>query len=74
MVAERSASGVSGEVWSVDHNALARLDELEGLDEGLYRREPLPLPPPFAGHNVQTYVYARDVSDLPRIENGNWPI
>jgi gamma-glutamylaminecyclotransferase len=53
--------GVVGEVWSVDRAALARLDALEGLAEGLYRREPIPLIAPFADRVVEGYVYARDV-------------
>lgn len=31
--------GVSGELWAVDDAALARLDEFEGVGEGLYARE-----------------------------------
>jgi gamma-glutamylcyclotransferase (GGCT)/AIG2-like uncharacterized protein YtfP len=53
------SAGVVGEVWSVDDACRARLDELEGLSEGLYRREPVPLLPPFATQHVETYLYAR---------------
>ena len=34
-------AGVVGEVWSVDDEALRRLDQFEGVHEGLYRREPV---------------------------------
>jgi gamma-glutamylaminecyclotransferase len=63
MVAEKSprAEGVTGEVWSVDAATLEQLDRLEGLAEGLYRREPVPLLPPFNHHVVETYLYARSV-------------
>jgi gamma-glutamylcyclotransferase (GGCT)/AIG2-like uncharacterized protein YtfP len=54
--------GVVGEVWSVKPDALARLDRFEGVDEGLYRREPVPLLPPFATRVVHTYFYARTVA------------
>jgi gamma-glutamylcyclotransferase (GGCT)/AIG2-like uncharacterized protein YtfP len=54
-------SGVTGEVWQVDAACLARLDDLEGLAEGLYRREPVALLAPFAGQSVETYVYAREL-------------
>ena len=53
--------GVTGEVWSVDATALARLDALEGLAGGLYRREPVALRPPFADRAVETYLYAHSV-------------
>jgi gamma-glutamylaminecyclotransferase len=56
-----AAEGVTGEVWSVDEATLAKLDRLEGLAEGLYRREPVPLLPPFADRAVETYLYARSV-------------
>lgn len=52
--------GVSGEAWSVDADCLARLDEFEGVPEGLYRRASIALLPPFADHAVETYFYARD--------------
>lgn len=49
--------GVAGEVWSVGASALVRLDALEGLDEGLYRRELIPLVPPFADRGIEAYLY-----------------
>ena len=48
--------GVVGEVWSVDEDCLRLLDHFEGVHEGLYRRESLPLQPPFAAQNVDAYV------------------
>jgi gamma-glutamylcyclotransferase (GGCT)/AIG2-like uncharacterized protein YtfP len=48
--------GVMGEVWSVDDAALTRLDRFEGVHEGLYRREPLALMPPFNERTVFAYV------------------
>lgn len=53
--------GVSGEVWSVDADALTYVDGLEGLAEGLYRREPVSLLPPFADRVIETYLYAQSV-------------
>lgn len=62
MIAHAEASeGVHGEVWSVDPPTLARLDELEGLVEGLYRRETIPLLAPFADRKVEAYLYAQSV-------------
>ncbi|HXA15181.1 MAG TPA: gamma-glutamylcyclotransferase family protein [Opitutaceae bacterium] len=54
-------NGVSGEVWAVEIDCLEHLDVLEGIAEGLYRREPVPLLPPFAERKVETYFYARSV-------------
>lgn len=60
-------AGVTGEVWSVSAAALARLDAFEGVPEGLYRRERVPLLPPFAGTEVHTYLYACDVAGFPAL-------
>ncbi len=48
--------GVTGEVWSVDPECLKRLDRFEGVHEGLYRREALPLLAPFNDRPVDAYV------------------
>ena len=65
--------GVTGEIWSVDAPCLARLDELEGLAESLYRRAPVTLLAPFDKMAVETYFYLRPVAGLPR--NGStWPL
>jgi gamma-glutamylaminecyclotransferase len=56
--------GVSGEVWSVEVDCLEHLDLLEGIKEGLYRREPVPLLAPFADRKVEGYIYARSVEGL----------
>jgi gamma-glutamylcyclotransferase (GGCT)/AIG2-like uncharacterized protein YtfP len=53
--------GVTGEVWSIDAPCLAQLDRLEGLAEGLYRRIPIKLLPPYADQPIETYLYARSV-------------
>jgi gamma-glutamylcyclotransferase (GGCT)/AIG2-like uncharacterized protein YtfP len=60
-------AGVTGEVWAVDAAGRQKLDELEGLDEGLYERAPVVLLPPFAGQPVETYLYLRDLSGRPAI-------
>ena len=56
------ALGATGEVWSVDARTLTDLDRLEGLAEGLYRRERIALLPPFGDQVVETYFYARSVA------------
>lgn len=64
--------GVTGEVWSVDQAALKRLDALEGLAEGLYRRETVPMLPPFAARIIETYFYARNIAGHRAIGSA-WP-
>lgn len=60
-------TGVSGEVWSVEPDALARLDDFEGVAEGLYRRERLPLQPPFATESVEAYFPVLPVDGRPEL-------
>ena len=52
---------VTGEVWAVDTAGLAGLDQLEGVNEGLYERVGLKLAPPFADDPVETYLYLRSL-------------
>ena len=54
--------GVAGEVWAVDAEALVRLDGFEGLAEGIYRRELIPLREPFANRGIEGYLYNRSVA------------
>jgi gamma-glutamylcyclotransferase (GGCT)/AIG2-like uncharacterized protein YtfP len=53
--------GVVGEIWSVDADALVRLDGLEGVAEGMYRRAIIPLLAPFADREIEGYLYARSI-------------
>jgi gamma-glutamylcyclotransferase (GGCT)/AIG2-like uncharacterized protein YtfP len=64
--------GVTGEVWSVDAPCLARLDLLEGINEGLYRRSRIALQPPFAETEVETYFYLLGTDGRPPITGGAW--
>jgi gamma-glutamylcyclotransferase (GGCT)/AIG2-like uncharacterized protein YtfP len=60
---------VTGELWAVDAACLNRLDILEGVDEGLYAREPAPLAPPHdrLTPGVYYYRYLGQVSDRPHL-------
>ena len=64
-------AGVTGEVWSVAPDLLARLDAFEGVHEGLYRREVLALLPPFADREVFAYLPVHGVAGRPEI-GGTW--
>ena len=66
-------TGVSGEVWAVEADCLEHLDVLEGVAEGLYRREPVPLLPPFADRKIECYIYARLTEGL-RDLGGNYVV
>jgi gamma-glutamylcyclotransferase (GGCT)/AIG2-like uncharacterized protein YtfP len=61
--------GVVGEVWSVDDPALKRLDEFEGVHEGLYRREQIALVAPFHDQPVHAYISALPV--VGRVDMGS---
>jgi gamma-glutamylcyclotransferase (GGCT)/AIG2-like uncharacterized protein YtfP len=69
--ADDDRAGVEGEVWEVDDACLARLDELEGLAEGLYERVGLDLVPSEAGR-AQAYLYLRSVDGRRRL-GSRWP-
>ena len=67
VVNPQDETGVFGEVWAVDDAALERLDRFEGIHEGLYRRERLPLAAPFEGQDVDAYVSALSPIGRPEI-------
>ncbi len=55
---------IEGEVWRVDSACRARLDAVEGVDEGLYARRPIRLQPPFDASSVEAYFYRHSTSGL----------
>ncbi len=62
--------GVAGEIWSVDAECLRRLDEFEGIAQGLFRRMPVPLKRPSGAEwaePVDAYVYPHSVAGRPEI-------
>jgi gamma-glutamylaminecyclotransferase len=62
---------IEGEIWSVDADCVAALDELEGVGEGLYERIAITLLPPFAEISVETYLYLQSTAGRPELES--WP-
>ena len=68
---ERDGISIHGEIWDVDAECLARLDELEDIDGGEYVRELTPLLPPHDQSPIEGYRYLRDVSEAPDI-GGSW--
>lgn len=67
-----SDASVVGELWLVDDPCLHALDAYEGIAEGLYRRESLPIRAPDQPATAETYVYARSVAGRRRI-GAVWP-
>ena len=53
---------IQGELYAVDAATLARLDEEEGLDEGLYERRPISLADPDG--SAEAYFYLRSIADM----------
>lgn len=73
MVSDPTATeGVTGELWMVDRPALQRLDELEGLAEGLYRRAAVPLMSPHHQAVAETYLYSRSIAGR-KVIGSSWP-
>jgi gamma-glutamylcyclotransferase (GGCT)/AIG2-like uncharacterized protein YtfP len=64
-------AGVTGEIWSVDAEALRRLDAFEGVPEGLYRRAPIALQAPHADTQADAY-YALHRMDGRREVGAEW--
>lgn len=53
---------ILGELWAVDQACLSRLDEEEGVDEGLYARRPVVLLD--QSSPVQSYFYLHPIDGL----------
>ena len=60
---------IVGEMWSVDQLCLARLDQEEGVAEGLYSRSVIelahPLPASVTARPVEAYYYDPSVAGFP---------
>ena len=55
---------ILGELWQVTDERMLALDEIEGVNEGLYRRQTIRLEPPHHDLCVTTYIYLPSVSGL----------
>ncbi|MCA9081466.1 MAG: gamma-glutamylcyclotransferase [Planctomycetaceae bacterium] len=61
---EARGESVLGEVWAVTSECLVQLDEVEGVDEGLYARRAIAMQHEFADVCVEAYFYLPDASQL----------
>ena len=71
MVHSDDGRSIEGEVWDVDTDCLRRLDILEGVGEGEYGFEVIPLLSPWNAAHVHGYVYLKPVEGRPDI-GGVW--
>ena len=63
---------IRGEVWEVTPECLTTLDDVEGIDEGLYRRDVIQLEAGSFG-TVQAYFYLQSVTGCPDCGE-EWPV
>lgn len=71
--APQDGRAIEGEIWTVDTDCLAKLDRLEGLEEGLYKRVPIHLKPPHASLAVEGYIYLLSIAGR-RDCGTHWPV
>lgn len=75
----QDTEGVTGELWAVTPECLARLDAFEGVPEGLYARVPAPLAaypatlPPDEATRAEMYQYLQDTRSRPHL-GAHWSI
>jgi gamma-glutamylaminecyclotransferase len=63
---------VQGELYEVDAECLKRLDDAEGVDEGLYARRVIKLQSPFDGIEASAWFWLHKVGGLPDCGT-SWP-
>lgn len=63
---------VQGELYQVDTECLKRLDEAEGVDEGLYARRVIMLQPPYDSVEASAWFWLNKVAGL-RDCGTSWP-
>ncbi len=54
---------VQGELYAIDPDRLGEIDEIEGVDVGLYQRVPVQLQSPWRIIGAETYLYLGDISN-----------
>jgi len=65
VTARSSGRAIKGEVYEVTEACLHHLDDVEGVDEGLYERRPVELQRPFDQRPVEAYFYRLSTTGLP---------
>jgi len=67
LVENAEGGSVVGELWLVSDAALRDLDDVEGVEEGLYARRRVRLLPPHADVVAEGYVYLESVAGMAEI-------
>ncbi len=55
---------ITGELWDVNPECFKRLDDIEGVGIGLYKRAKVSLMAPFDREEAETYLYLRSLQGL----------
>ena len=63
LVEDADGVQIEGEVWEVDDECLALIDQIEGVDQGLYARREVELMD-WNGDRVEAYLYLGEVEEL----------
>ena len=64
LVESPNGLAIEGELWQIDAACLARLDEVEGVAEGLYERRDIRLAEPFTDLSAQSYFFLKSTNAL----------
>ncbi len=64
LVESTDGLAIEGELWRIDDACLARLDEVEGVAEGLYERRAIQLAAPAGDISAQSYFFLKSTADL----------
>jgi gamma-glutamylcyclotransferase (GGCT)/AIG2-like uncharacterized protein YtfP len=71
--AKKNGTSIQGEVWEVDEDSRARLDELEDVSGGEYELVKVKLLAPFDAQEVFTYLFLRADETMPDAGT-NWDV
>ena len=69
LVFSEHGRSIEGELYAVNDNCLQQLDIIEGVDIGLYRREPIELLMPWNLEATETYIYLSSTDGHNEISN-----
>jgi gamma-glutamylaminecyclotransferase len=72
LIRQQPGQSITGELYRIERQIYPLLDDLEGVEFGLYRREEISLLTPHTGLVVFTYQYAQPWQHLPLL-GSSWP-
>lgn len=64
LVEASAGRSIHGELWQVNNKCLRVLDQMEGVDQGLYERRPIALVNPPDDRIVEAYFYLQSTNEL----------